>query len=168
SFQRKMIPPQRMYIELPKKYRAVLSKFYDLDHGLFITDLNPYINEDYVAAYFKPFGCVTIPGSSKDRLAYVRFSTEAEADLADWAGPHFIGGTECKVRRVVSPKVRCNSFYICKQNMYFSSITLSANIQICLVGRRLVIRCAHSSANSTFTSPSNGSGLQTGRSSVVR
>uniref|UniRef100_A0A3B5MIK6 RRM domain-containing protein n=1 Tax=Xiphophorus couchianus TaxID=32473 RepID=A0A3B5MIK6_9TELE len=112
-------PKERIYIELPKKYRAVLSKFYDLDHGLFITDLNPYINEDYVAAYFKPFGCVTMcqVDSSKDRLAYVRFSTEAEADLADWAGPHFIGGTECKVRRVVSPKVRCNSFYICEPSV---------------------------------------------------
>uniref|UniRef100_A0A3B5QLZ6 RRM domain-containing protein n=1 Tax=Xiphophorus maculatus TaxID=8083 RepID=A0A3B5QLZ6_XIPMA len=146
-------PKERMYIELPKKYRAVLSKFYDLDHGLFITDLNPYINEGYVAAYFKPFGCVTMcqiknsPGSSKDRLAYVRFSTEAEADLADSAGPHFIGGTECKVRRVVSPKVRCNLLYICKQSVNFSSITLSANIQICLVGRRRVRWCAHSSAN---------------------
>uniref|UniRef100_A0A3B5PVD6 RRM domain-containing protein n=1 Tax=Xiphophorus maculatus TaxID=8083 RepID=A0A3B5PVD6_XIPMA len=118
-------PKERMYIELPKKYRAVLSKFYDLDHGLFITDLNPYINEDYVAAYFKPFGCVTMcqiknsPGSSKDRLAYVRFSTEAEADLADWAGPHFIGGTECKVRRVVSPKGTHDCFHVLsvKKNM---------------------------------------------------
>uniref|UniRef100_A0A3B5M1I1 RRM domain-containing protein n=1 Tax=Xiphophorus couchianus TaxID=32473 RepID=A0A3B5M1I1_9TELE len=119
-------PKERMYIELPKKYRAVLSKFYDLDHGLFITDLNPYINEGYVAAYFKPFGCVTINDSITicDRLAYVRFSTEAEADLADSAGPHFIGGTECKVRRVVSPKVRCNLFYISKQSVNFSSITL--------------------------------------------
>lgn len=39
-------------------------------------------------------------------MAYVRFSVEAEADRADWAGPHFIGGNEVKVRRVVSPKVR--------------------------------------------------------------
>uniref|UniRef100_A0A096M856 RRM domain-containing protein n=1 Tax=Poecilia formosa TaxID=48698 RepID=A0A096M856_POEFO len=105
-----------IFISVPKKYWPVLSQFYDLDHGLFITDLNPNISEGYVAAYFKPFGCVTMckvesniknsSGSSKDRLAYVRFSTEAEANEADWAGPHFIGGTECKVRRVVSPKVR--------------------------------------------------------------
>ncbi|XP_043956010.1 polyadenylate-binding protein 8-like [Gambusia affinis] len=100
-----------IFMELPKKYWADLSKFYDLDHGLFITNLNPNINEGYVAAYFKPFGCVTMckvknsSGSSESRLAYVRFSTEAEADEADWAGPHFIGGTECKVRRVVSPKI---------------------------------------------------------------
>ncbi|KAM7386937.1 hypothetical protein PAMA_009523 [Pampus argenteus] len=37
-------------------------------------------------------------------LAYVRFSTEEEADRADWAGPHIIGGIEVEVKRVVSPK----------------------------------------------------------------
>uniref|UniRef100_A0A3P9N185 Uncharacterized LOC108166474 n=1 Tax=Poecilia reticulata TaxID=8081 RepID=A0A3P9N185_POERE len=108
-------PKKRTFIVLPKKYWPVLSQFYSLDHGLFITNLNPNISEGYVAAYFKPFGCVTMckikisSGSSKDRLAYVRFSTEAEADQADWAGPHFIGGTECKVRRVISPKVEGES-----------------------------------------------------------
>lgn len=38
-------------------------------------------------------------------MAYVRFSAEEEADKADWAGPHYIGGGEVQVRRVVSPKV---------------------------------------------------------------
>lgn len=38
-------------------------------------------------------------------LAYVRFAAEDEADSADWAGPHVVGGTEVEVRRVVSPKV---------------------------------------------------------------
>lgn len=98
----------------------------------------------------------------------MRFSTEAEADEADWAGPHLIGGTECKVRRVVSPKVRWNLPFISEQSVHFSSITLSPNIQICLLDLRRVRRNAHSSANETFTSPSNGSGLHAGRPSVVR
>ena len=38
-------------------------------------------------------------------MAYVRFSSAEEADKADWAGPHYIGGTEVEVKRVVSPKV---------------------------------------------------------------
>lgn len=37
-------------------------------------------------------------------MAYVRFSTGDEADRAEWAGPHDIGG-EVVVKRVVSPKV---------------------------------------------------------------
>lgn len=37
-------------------------------------------------------------------MAYVRFSSEDEADQAEWAGPHDIGG-EVEVKRVVSPKV---------------------------------------------------------------
>jgi len=37
-------------------------------------------------------------------MAYVRFSTEDEADRAEWAGPHYIGG-DVEVKRVVSPKV---------------------------------------------------------------
>lgn len=35
----------------------------------------------------------------------MRFCAEDEADRADWAGPHFIGGSEVEVKRVVSPKV---------------------------------------------------------------
>uniref|UniRef100_A0A3Q2QFE3 RRM domain-containing protein n=1 Tax=Fundulus heteroclitus TaxID=8078 RepID=A0A3Q2QFE3_FUNHE len=105
-------PGKRVFISLPKKYMDDLSKHMALDHGLLITDLNANINEGYLAAYFKPLGCVTMckikncPGPTKSRLAYVRFSTEGEADMADWAGPHYIGGTECTVRRVVSPKVK--------------------------------------------------------------
>lgn len=37
-------------------------------------------------------------------MAYVRFSTEDEADRAEWAGPHSIGG-DVEVKRVVSSKV---------------------------------------------------------------
>ncbi|PWA17756.1 hypothetical protein CCH79_00008386 [Gambusia affinis] len=85
------------------------------DHGLFITDLNPNVSESHLATYFAEWGCITMckiknsPSSTKDRLAYVRFSTEDEADQADWAGPHFIFGKECKVRRVVSPKAEGES-----------------------------------------------------------
>jgi len=39
-------------------------------------------------------------------MAFVTFSTEDGADQADWAGPHYIGGTEVKVKRFVCPKVR--------------------------------------------------------------
>ncbi|XP_054892009.1 uncharacterized protein LOC129363758 [Poeciliopsis prolifica] len=108
-------PKKRTFMVVPKKYQTALQQYYELDHGLFITELNPNINEGYLAAYFKPFGCVTMckirnsSGSSKDRVAYVRFSTEDEADQADWAGPHYIGGTECKVKRVVSPKIEGES-----------------------------------------------------------
>lgn len=43
------------------------------------------------------------PGQNK-AVAYVRFSTEDEADRAEWAGPHYIGG-DVEVKRVISPKV---------------------------------------------------------------
>uniref|UniRef100_A0A3B5PQ25 RRM domain-containing protein n=2 Tax=Xiphophorus TaxID=8082 RepID=A0A3B5PQ25_XIPMA len=103
--------PKRIFIKLPKKHMAGLSLYYALDHGLFITDLNSNVSESHLATYFTEWGCITMckiknsPGSSKDRRAYVRFSTEEEADQADWAGPHFIFGKECIVRRVVSPKM---------------------------------------------------------------
>lgn len=35
----------------------------------------------------------------------MRFAAEDEADSAEWAAPHIVGGTEVEVRRVVSPKV---------------------------------------------------------------
>lgn len=40
-------------------------------------------------------------------MAFVRFSAEDEADRAEWAGPHYIGG-DVEVKRVVSPKVSCD------------------------------------------------------------
>ena len=36
------------------------------------------------------------------------FSSEEEADTADWAGPHYIGGMEVEAKRVVSLKVNQN------------------------------------------------------------
>ncbi|AWP18974.1 putative MKI67 FHA domain-interacting nucleolar phosphoprotein-like [Scophthalmus maximus] len=105
-------PKRRVYISLPKKYMAAFGENYELDHGVVIKDLNPYLNEGYLQAYFREWGTVTMckitkePSSEKANvMAYVRFSVEAEADRADWAGPHFIGGNEVKVRRVVSPKM---------------------------------------------------------------
>ncbi|XP_020789472.2 ribonucleoprotein RB97D [Boleophthalmus pectinirostris] len=104
--------PKRVFICLPKKHIAELSKNYDLEHGLFVKGLNPYLNEGYVQAYFREWGNVTgckiKKASSTENnkaLAYVRFASEKEADIADWNGPHFIGGTEVTVKRVVSPKV---------------------------------------------------------------
>uniref|UniRef100_A0A674DUS7 RRM domain-containing protein n=1 Tax=Salmo trutta TaxID=8032 RepID=A0A674DUS7_SALTR len=45
---------------------------------------------------------------SASALGYVRFSSEEEADTADWAGPHYIGGMEVEVKGVVSLKVNQN------------------------------------------------------------
>ncbi|XP_072298296.1 ribonucleoprotein RB97D [Eucyclogobius newberryi] len=104
--------PKRVFISLPKKYMADLAQKFDLDHGLFVKGLNPYLNEGYVQAYFREWGNVTgckitkvSSEGEKKSVAYVRFESETEADLADWNGPHFIGGTEVAVKRVVSPKV---------------------------------------------------------------
>merc|ERR1712131_76626 len=104
---------RRVYIQLnSKKHMAGLAEHYELDHGLVIKDLNAYINEGYVQAYFREWGTITAckitkvnsSGTTKG-LAYVRFSSEGEADRADWAGPHYIGGAEVEVKRVVSPKM---------------------------------------------------------------
>ncbi|XP_039977315.1 heterogeneous nuclear ribonucleoproteins A1 homolog [Xiphias gladius] len=107
---------RRVYISLPKKYMAGLAEHYELDHGLVIKDLNPYLNEGYIRAYFREWGTVTAckikkcPNSEKNKaVAYVRFCAEDEADRADWAGPHFIGGSEVEVKRVVSPKAEEDS-----------------------------------------------------------
>ncbi|KAM4598059.1 heterogeneous nuclear ribonucleoproteins A2/B1 [Polymixia lowei] len=102
---------KRVYISLPKKFMNDLAQHYELDHGLIVKQLNPYINEGYVQAYFRDWGTITACKIKKNYssevdkgMAYVRFSSEEEADRADWAGPHYIGGTEVEVRRVVSPK----------------------------------------------------------------
>ncbi|XP_042360316.1 heterogeneous nuclear ribonucleoprotein A2 homolog 1 [Plectropomus leopardus] len=102
---------RRAYISLPKKHMAAFAEIYELDHGLVVRELNPYVNEGYVRAYFREWGTVTackikkspVSGDRK-ALAYVRFSTEDEADRAEWAGPHDIGGS-VDVKRVVSPKM---------------------------------------------------------------
>uniref|UniRef100_A0A3Q3WBI3 RRM domain-containing protein n=1 Tax=Mola mola TaxID=94237 RepID=A0A3Q3WBI3_MOLML len=99
---------KRAYINLPKKYMAAFAKHYDLEHGLFIKELNPYIKEGYVRAYFRDWGTITAcrinhnAGLNK-AVAYVGFSAEDEADRAEWASPHYIGG-DVEVRRVVTPK----------------------------------------------------------------
>uniref|UniRef100_A0A672YHD2 RRM domain-containing protein n=1 Tax=Sphaeramia orbicularis TaxID=375764 RepID=A0A672YHD2_9TELE len=105
---------RRICISMPKKHMASFAKIYELDHGLVVKELNPYLNEGYIQAYFREWGTVTYCKvrrkntsiiSDAKAVAYVRFCAEDEADRADWAGPHFIGGSEVEVRRVVSPKV---------------------------------------------------------------
>ncbi|XP_050930106.1 uncharacterized protein LOC127143036 [Lates calcarifer] len=103
---------RRVHISLPKKYMSSLAEHYELEHGLVVKDLNLYLNEGYVRAYFREWGTVTAckvrrcPNLEKNKaMAYVRFATEDEADRADWAGPHYIGGLEVDVKRVVSPKM---------------------------------------------------------------
>ncbi|XP_035510998.1 heterogeneous nuclear ribonucleoprotein A0-like, partial [Morone saxatilis] len=72
-------------------------------------------NEGYVRVYFRDWGTITAckikksPNKGGNKaMAYVRFSTEDEADRAEWAGPHYIGG-DVEVKRVVSPKMDDNS-----------------------------------------------------------
>ncbi|XP_068194091.1 uncharacterized protein [Antennarius striatus] len=100
---------KRVYIRLPKKYMSAFAEKYELDHGLFILELNPYINEGYIRAYFRHWGNVTwckvfYIARENQSVAFVAFSTADEADRAEWAGPHDIGGP-VEVKRVVSPKV---------------------------------------------------------------
>uniref|UniRef100_A0A3B3XCF2 RRM domain-containing protein n=1 Tax=Poecilia mexicana TaxID=48701 RepID=A0A3B3XCF2_9TELE len=131
--------PKRIFIKLPKKYMAGLSLYYALDHGLFITGLNPNVSESHLATYFTEWGCITMckirnsSSSSKDKLAYVRFSKEDEANQADWAGPHFIFGEECKVIRVVSPKVSKICFPYESKVCIFHPLPCQL-IKFCLVG----------------------------------
>uniref|UniRef100_A0A672YHC8 RRM domain-containing protein n=1 Tax=Sphaeramia orbicularis TaxID=375764 RepID=A0A672YHC8_9TELE len=113
--EEKTTPKRRVCISLPRKHMAALEEKYELDHGLFIKELNPCLSEGYVRAYFREWGTVTsckIRRSSNSgetkAVVYVMFSTEDEANSADWAGPHFIGGSKVEIRRVVSLKVRIN------------------------------------------------------------
>ncbi|KAL0993475.1 hypothetical protein UPYG_G00108500 [Umbra pygmaea] len=105
---------RRGYISLPKKYMAALSEKWDLDHGIVIKELNPNMNKQYLEAYFKTWGSITScnikpiddsAAKTVTAMGYVRFSTEDEADRADWAGPHCIGGLDVVVKRVVRPKM---------------------------------------------------------------
>ncbi|XP_028266981.1 heterogeneous nuclear ribonucleoprotein A2 homolog 1 [Parambassis ranga] len=111
KMETKTASTKRVYISLPKKCMAALAEHYELEHGLVIYDLNPYLQEAYVQAYFREWGTMTSckikrsSASGKDKVvAFVIFSTENEADSADWAGPHYIGGMEVKVKQIVSPK----------------------------------------------------------------
>ncbi|XP_041720183.2 heterogeneous nuclear ribonucleoprotein A3-like [Coregonus clupeaformis] len=116
-----MEPHRRVYISLPKKYMTALAKKCKLDHGLFIKDLSTYINEGYLQAYFQRWGSITActikktpqdsDSKSASALGFVMFSSEEEADEADWAGPHYIGGMDVEVKRVVSLKVDMKIFH---------------------------------------------------------
>ncbi|CAI5675505.1 heterogeneous nuclear ribonucleoprotein A0 [Oreochromis niloticus] len=108
---KKTAPNKRPYICIPKKLINLLAEQYELEHGLLVEDLNPYLNEGYIQAYFREWGTVKSckirknPNSGKHKsVAFVKFSSEEEADLADWVGPHYIGGAEVKVRRFVTFK----------------------------------------------------------------
>ncbi|KAK6312353.1 hypothetical protein J4Q44_G00180170 [Coregonus suidteri] len=110
-----MEPQRRVYIALPKKCMTVLAKKCKLDHGLFIKDLSTYINEGDLQAYFQQWGSITActikktpqdsDSKSASALGFVMFSSEEEADKADWAGHHYIGGMDVEVKRVVSLKM---------------------------------------------------------------
>ncbi|CAL8266578.1 unnamed protein product [Gadus morhua 'NCC'] len=103
---------KRSYISLPKMFMADLEKNYQLEHGLIVKQLNAFINEGYMQAYFRDWGNVTgckilknYESEDSKAMGFVRFATGEEADKAEMAGPHFIGGDLAVVRRVVSPKV---------------------------------------------------------------
>ncbi|CAL8287627.1 unnamed protein product [Boreogadus saida] len=102
---------KRSYISLPKMFMADLEKNYQLEHGLIVKQLNAFINEGYMQAYFRDWGNVTgckilknYTSEDSQAMGFVRFATGEEADKAEMAGPHFIGGDLAVVRRVVSPK----------------------------------------------------------------
>ncbi|XP_030200264.1 heterogeneous nuclear ribonucleoprotein A0 [Gadus morhua] len=102
---------KRSYISLPKMFMADLEKNYQLEHGLIVKQLNAFINEGYMQAYFRDWGNVTgckilknYKSEDSKAMGFVRFATGEEADKAEMAGPHFIGGDLAVVRRVVSPK----------------------------------------------------------------
>uniref|UniRef100_A0A8C5BRS8 Heterogeneous nuclear ribonucleoprotein A0-like n=1 Tax=Gadus morhua TaxID=8049 RepID=A0A8C5BRS8_GADMO len=103
---------KRSYISLPKMFMADLEKNYQLEHGLIVKQLNAFINEGYMQAYFRDWGNVTgckilknYESEESKAMGFVRFATGEEADKAEMAGPHFIGGDLAVVRRVVCPKV---------------------------------------------------------------
>ncbi|CAL8311006.1 unnamed protein product [Arctogadus glacialis] len=94
-------------------FMADLEKNYQLEHGLIVKQLNAFINEGYMQAYFRDWGNVTgckilknYESEDSKAMGFVRFATGEEADKAEMAGPHFIGGDLAVVRRVVSPKKR--------------------------------------------------------------
>ncbi|XP_059892927.1 heterogeneous nuclear ribonucleoproteins A2/B1-like [Gadus macrocephalus] len=103
---------KRSYICMPKMFMADLEKNYQLEHGLIIMQLNAFINEGYMQAYFRDWGNVTgckiiknYKSEDSKAIGFVRFATGEDADKAEMAGPHFIGGELAAVRRVVSPKI---------------------------------------------------------------
>ncbi|XP_029015885.1 heterogeneous nuclear ribonucleoproteins A1 homolog [Betta splendens] len=103
----------RVYITLPKEYMESLMKHYDLDHGLFLRNLNPSLNRRSIQDYFETWGTVTAceitlnPNPEiQNAVAYLRFSSEDEADRADSAGPHTIENIEVEVKRVVHLKMK--------------------------------------------------------------
>uniref|UniRef100_A0A672GN97 RRM domain-containing protein n=1 Tax=Salarias fasciatus TaxID=181472 RepID=A0A672GN97_SALFA len=174
---------KRVYISLPKKYIDELAKAYELDHGLVITDLNPYLNEGYIEAYFREWGSIIsckVRKKKKTFMAFVRFSSEDEADRADWAGPHFIGGTEVKVKRFVSPAVRTTFIFFCLSPVLVKALKMETfNLQIEIV-MSVKCKCAisltdgggsrregHPSLEKNSAAALNGPGLHPRRCSVV-
>ncbi|RVE69581.1 hypothetical protein OJAV_G00079130 [Oryzias javanicus] len=107
----KFVSKKEMLWCVPKSYKKFLSQHYDLCHGLFVTGLNSYMNDGYIKAYFKQWGNVISCKVKKiqhcgknSAVACVKFSAEYEADLANWSGPHIIGGLEVEIRQFVCPK----------------------------------------------------------------
>uniref|UniRef100_A0A3B3BQF1 Heterogeneous nuclear ribonucleoprotein 87F-like n=1 Tax=Oryzias melastigma TaxID=30732 RepID=A0A3B3BQF1_ORYME len=118
SENERVVPKKEMLWCVPKSHKKFLSQFYVLCHGLFVTGLNSYMNDGYIKAYFKQWGNVISCKVTIEKLhscqllsfsicltATVKFSAEYEADLANWSGPHIIGGLEVEIRQFVCPKV---------------------------------------------------------------
>ncbi|KAJ7989833.1 hypothetical protein DPEC_G00308590 [Dallia pectoralis] len=100
-----------VYLSLPKKYMASLAEKWELDHGLIIKDLSTHINEEYLKTYFQRWGNITAcqihkvqdsESETAGAMGFVSFSSEEEADMADWAGPHYVGGLDVIVKRIVA------------------------------------------------------------------
>uniref|UniRef100_A0A3P9HNQ4 RRM domain-containing protein n=1 Tax=Oryzias latipes TaxID=8090 RepID=A0A3P9HNQ4_ORYLA len=113
SVNKKAVPKKEVLLcGVPKSLKLVLSRDCELSHGLYVTGLSSYMNEGYIKAYFQQWGNVIsckikkIPNCGKNiAAALVKYSSEDEADEANWSGPHVIGGLEVEVKQFVCQKV---------------------------------------------------------------
>uniref|UniRef100_A0A3B3ILK6 RRM domain-containing protein n=1 Tax=Oryzias latipes TaxID=8090 RepID=A0A3B3ILK6_ORYLA len=112
SVNKKAVPKKEVLLcGVPKSLKLVLSRDYELSHGLFVTGLSSYMNDGYIKAYFQQWGNVIsckvkkIPNCGKNSaVALVKYSSEDEADKAHWFGTHVIGGLEVVLKQFVCQK----------------------------------------------------------------
>ncbi|XP_031429837.1 heterogeneous nuclear ribonucleoprotein A1 [Clupea harengus] len=109
----------RVYICVPKQYMEKLNNMGQWDHGLFVRRMNPYVSKEALESHFEQWGTVLFCEVKSEStsgfprgLGCVCFSSEEEADAAEAAGPHKLGGMEVDIRRVVMPKTIDNMAYV--------------------------------------------------------
>ncbi|XP_051995311.1 heterogeneous nuclear ribonucleoprotein A0 [Xyrauchen texanus] len=101
-----------LYISLPKEYERSIQELGEWDHGIVVVDLNPFLTETGLQAYFQKFGTITECVIKTDKtsgwpkgVGFVRYSTSEEAEAAEAAGPPHLGGFQTDIIKVVTPKV---------------------------------------------------------------